>query len=215
MAVWLVALAAEAPVPRRLVWIVDRRVVVDQTTSEAEQLALRIGDANDRPLLREVSEALANLSLAASNGEVVTVSTLRGEREDNRGWSKDPSRPAIIVGTVDMVGSRLLFSGYGDGKSRRSSHAGLLGHDVLLVNDEAHLTSAFASLLGKVLQIQKQTSIQKPVWIMRLSATHQSGHPFWPDSLEKDRSEPRFCRNLFSLPAESAMCTHAYRPWRG
>ena len=43
----------------------------------------------------------------------VTVSTLRGKFADNHAWNLDPSRPAIIVGTVDMIGSRMLFAGYG------------------------------------------------------------------------------------------------------
>src|SRR5688572_16416068 len=38
MAIWLVARGAGAPVPRRLVYVVDRRAVVDQATSVAEAL---------------------------------------------------------------------------------------------------------------------------------------------------------------------------------
>src|SRR5262249_21972179 len=46
---------------------------------------------------------------------VAAVGTLRGQFADNREWSADPARPAVNVGTVDMIGSRLLFSGYGIG----------------------------------------------------------------------------------------------------
>src|SRR5437762_2543724 len=49
MHVWLLALAwdalhrtAKRVVPMRLVWVVDRRVVVDQATTEAECLARKI-----------------------------------------------------------------------------------------------------------------------------------------------------------------------------
>lgn len=38
IAVWLIALAAGAKVPRRLVYVVNRRTVVDQTTNEAAKL---------------------------------------------------------------------------------------------------------------------------------------------------------------------------------
>lgn len=123
---------------------------------------------------------------------MLAVSTLRGEREDNRVWSRDPSRPAIIVGTIDMIGSRLLFSGYGDGRSRRALHAGLLGCDALIINDEAHLTPAFASLLGKLANIQAESGSKKGLRLMRLSATHQRGHKCWPESLDEDRKQLEF-----------------------
>src|SRR3954471_23265248 len=38
MALWLIALAWGAPVPRRLVYVVDRRAVVDQATTFAMTL---------------------------------------------------------------------------------------------------------------------------------------------------------------------------------
>ena len=44
MALWLAALAAGADLPRRLVYVVDRRAVVDQATTEADALAKALGD---------------------------------------------------------------------------------------------------------------------------------------------------------------------------
>jgi CRISPR-associated endonuclease/helicase Cas3 len=172
MQVWLLALAWEAlkrpserTIPLRLVWVVDRRVVVDQATTEAELLANRLADA---PECLDMREALRDLSITDAHDGALAVSTLRGERADNQAWSIDPSRPAIIVGTVDMIGSRLLFSGYGDSRRRRPSHAGLLGQDALIVNDEAHLTYAFARLLER---LQNSTGGRRPLCTMRLSAT--------------------------------------------
>jgi CRISPR-associated endonuclease/helicase Cas3 len=153
MTIWLLALAAQVKsgerpsLPRRIVWVVDRRVVVDQATEEAKQIVERL---EKDQALAEVRAALARLSCAPSAETPLAVSTLRGEFQDNRAWSRNPSRPAIIVGTVDMVGSRLLFSGYGDSFRRRPSHAGLLGQDTLIVNDEAHLTTAFAALIRDI-----------------------------------------------------------------
>ena len=65
------------------------------------------------------------------NNRPLPISTLRGQHIDNRDWLEDPASPAIIVGTVDMVGSRLLFEGYGTSRKMRPYHAGLLGADAL------------------------------------------------------------------------------------
>lgn len=138
MAVWLVARAAGAPVPRRLVYVVDRRAVVDQATDVAESLRAWVTKE------RAVADALG------LGDRPLPISTLRGQHVDNRAWLEDPSSPAIVVGTVDMVGSRLLFSGYGVSPKMRPYHAGLLGADTLVVLDEAHLVPAFEDLLRQV-----------------------------------------------------------------
>lgn len=39
-----------------------------------------------------------------------------------RKWLEDPASPAIIVGTVDMIVSRLLFEGYGISRKMRPYH---------------------------------------------------------------------------------------------
>ena len=136
MALWLIARAADADVPRKLVYVVDRRAVVDQ----ASRFAV---------LLREnMPPALAkDLQLEDSR---LPISTLRGGFADNRKWLEDPSKPAIVVGTIDMVGSRLLFEGYGVSRRMRPYHAGLLGADTLFVLDEAHLCSPFEALLRQI-----------------------------------------------------------------
>ncbi len=148
MAIWLVARALKAEkLPRRLVYVVDRRAVVDQATEVAE--SLREWVAGDRC----VACALG------LKDRPLPISTLRGQYVDNREWLEDPSSPAIIVGTVDMVGSRLLFSGYGVSRRMRPYHAGLLGVDTLVVLDESHLVPAFEELLR---QIEKGTDLFGP-----------------------------------------------------
>lgn len=138
MAIWLIARAHGAKLPRRLVYVVDRRAVVDQATEEAEKL---------RAGLEQAPELKAALRL---DDRALPISTLRGQFIDNRDWLADPAAPAIVVGTVDMIGSRLLFSGYGVSRKMRPYHAGLLGADTLLVLDEAHLVPPFEKLLEAV-----------------------------------------------------------------
>ena len=140
MALWLLALATGVRLPRRLVYVVDRRAVVDQATAFAETI---------RTNLAGLPEVRGALGLAEQE---LPISTLRGQFADNRAWLEDPSVPCIVVGTVDMVGSRLLFGGYGVSRKMRSYHAGLLGVDALLVLDEAHLVPPFEAMLRSLEQ---------------------------------------------------------------
>ena len=142
MAIWLLARAAGAPLPRRLVYVVDRRTVVDQATWFAEQLRKRLQE----------DETLASIRCALGLDEKrsLPISTLRGQHADNREWMADPSSPAIIVGTVYMIGSRLLFEGYGVSRRMRPYVAGLLGCDTLVMLDEAHLSGPFERLLRAI-----------------------------------------------------------------
>jgi CRISPR-associated endonuclease/helicase Cas3 len=154
IAIWLLARAAGASLPRRLVYIVNRRTVVDQTSMEVA-------------LLR------ANRNKAGIE-EDIAVSTLRGQMADNRAWAADPSQLAVICGTVDMIGSRLLFCGYRIGFKSRPLHAGFLGQDALLVHDEAHLEPAFQHLLERIEGEQQRAGDLWPMRVMALTATSRS-----------------------------------------
>ena len=114
MAIWLLARAlagAKTPLPRRLVYVVDRRVVVDQATAEAEKLrdALDGGaehfdalGATEKAQAQQVVAELKKL-LALRDGGRLLISTLRGGKADDRAWTYDPAGPAILVCTVDMA----------------------------------------------------------------------------------------------------------------
>src|SRR5665213_2072337 len=192
MAIWLLALAEKSSVdprqnsiPRRLTWVVNRRVVVDQATNEAEQIRRRVNDPGIVEL-EPIRSALRKLS-GETSGEILGISTLRGQFEDNAEWRGDPSRPAVIVGTVDMIGSRLLFSGYGIGFKAKPLHAGFLGQDVLLVHDEAHLEPAFQELLVTIREEQKRCREFGKFHVMALSATSRAKNgAFRLTEVEKD-----------------------------
>jgi CRISPR-associated endonuclease/helicase Cas3 len=173
IALWLLALAKNPKLPRRLVYVVNRRTVVDQSTAEAERLRTRLL----APEARHLRNALDELS-AVTGEHPLSISTLRGEFADNAAWRRDPSRPAIIVGTVDMVGSRLLFSGYGCGFRSRPLHAGFLGQDALVVHDEAHLEPAFQALLGAIADEQRRGTDPRPLKVLALSATGRAEPDF-------------------------------------
>ncbi|HKU37808.1 MAG TPA: type I-U CRISPR-associated helicase/endonuclease Cas3 [Polyangiales bacterium] len=165
MAIWLVARALGAALPRRLVYVVDRRAVVDQATEVAESVRAWIQTE------RSVADALG------LGDRLLPISTLRGQHVDNREWLGDPSMPAIVVGTVDMIGSRLLFEGYRCSRRLRPYHAALLGSDALIVLDEAHLVPAFEAMVRAATEDHwlKPASVQHSVVpssrVMSLSAT--------------------------------------------
>lgn len=173
IALWLLALAKNSTIPRRLVYVVNRRTVVDQSTAEAERLRNQLLEPEARHL-HDVLDALA----AVPSKYPLAISTLRGEFADNGTWRRDPSRPTIIVGTVDMIGSRLLFSGYGCGFRSKPLHSGFLGHDVLLVHDEAHLEPAFQSLLTAISEEQHRSNEPRPLKVLALSATGRTEPDF-------------------------------------
>ena len=180
MVAWLLALAYQAQagagvsLPRRLVWVVNRRVVVDQATREAEGLRERLREEG-RTELDAVRSALRALS-ATDADDVIGISTLRGQFADNAEWRDDPSRAAVVVGTVDMIGSRLLFSGYGRGFKSRPLHAGFIGQDALLIHDEAHLEPAFQELVAAVEAEQERCGEFRRLRVMALTATSRNGH---------------------------------------
>lgn len=173
IALWLLALTKNPKLPRRLVYVVNRRTVVDQATAEVERLRSRLLT----PEAQHLRDALDDLA-AVTAEHPLSISTLRGEFADNAAWRRDPSRPAIVVGTVDMIGSRLLFSGYGCGFRSRPLHAGFLGQDVLLVHDEAHLEPAFQSLLTIIAEEQRRSADPRPVKVLALSATGRTEPDF-------------------------------------
>jgi len=173
LAIWLIALTAHPEkMPRRLVYVVNRRTVVDQTTDEITSIRARLTGEYGPPhiVLWQLRKKLQS-TLDAFSPSPLAISTLRGQFADNREWSTDPSLPAIICGTVDMIGSRLLFSGYGVGFKGKPLHAGFLGQDVLLVHDEAHLEPAFQELLIAIEKEQVRCSEFGKFRVMELTAT--------------------------------------------
>ncbi len=73
-----------------------------------------------------------------------------------------------------MIGSRLLFSGYGRGFKSRPLHAGFLGQDTLLVHDEAHLEPAFQKLIEAITKEQERCKDFMKLRIMEMTATARS-----------------------------------------
>jgi CRISPR-associated endonuclease/helicase Cas3 len=218
--IWLLALAwyaqdraHRAPVPRRLVWVVNRRVLVRQVFVLAAQLRAKLAAPGAE--LELLSKSLRNLCRDSTAG-FFRIIELRGQLVDDREWSFDPSIPQLIIGTVDQIGSRLLFQGYGLGKWARPLHAALLGVDAWICVDEAHLVPEFALTLRQMRQHASkpvETTVETllgsvfkklPFWSTELSATPALPLPE-PDAvfqiIDEDRDDVAIADRL--LAAES------------
>ncbi len=134
--------------PRRIFFVVDRRVVVDAAFSRAKRIEEALAEPGTQ-IVREVSERLSSLG-----GEVpLMAAALRGGLPLERAWARSPIQPLVCVSTVDQVGSRLLFRGYGmsrDVTNMLPIDAGLVGNDALIVLDEAHLSGPFLETLEAI-----------------------------------------------------------------
>ncbi len=140
------SLAARPDVfPRRVAFVIDRRIIVDQVYKRARLIRDSIrSPATD--VLRRVQAGLG----AAGEEEPLGVAALRGGIPIDNEWAHRPDLPWVIVSTVDQFGSRLLFRGYGVSRGMRPVHAGLAGNDCLVILDEVHLSRPFAETLENV-----------------------------------------------------------------
>jgi CRISPR-associated endonuclease/helicase Cas3 len=109
VAVWLLALAGRRPgvqMPKRLVYVVNRRTIVDQSTEVVVALQARLREAehDSSSLLNGTAKVLKTLcAVGISDGEILSVSTLRGALADNLQWRFDPMRPSVMIGTVVLL----------------------------------------------------------------------------------------------------------------
>jgi CRISPR-associated endonuclease/helicase Cas3 len=102
--------------PTRLVWVLPMRVLVEQTLSSLSELA------------------------AKSDLDVQIVPCMGGLVDKE--YALTPSKPAILVGTQDMLVSRALMRGYAAARGRWPVDFGLLSRDTLTVCDEIQLMDA-------------------------------------------------------------------------
>lgn len=149
---------ADRTAPRRIFFCVNRRVIVDEASQRGERIARAIWQAegerdNEKPTLRRVAHALRSLSGHADpKRPPLDVLELRGGiYRDNR-WTRSATQATIVCTTIDQLGSRLLFRGYGVSPNAAPVQAALIAYDSLVLLDEAHISRPFLQTLEAVKQ---------------------------------------------------------------
>jgi CRISPR-associated endonuclease/helicase Cas3 len=197
------ALAVQAPRPiaertvgRRIFFIVNRRIIVDEAFSRAGKLAFAFKDPekyliereNEKPqekrlpadVIEKSSETLSSVAqvLRGLSGGIdpLACTELRGGIYRDRAWAKSLIQPMILCSTVDQAGSRLLFRGYGISAEARPVHAALVAHDSLLLLDEAHISQPFLQTLDWVAKYRRfeptgGETVKLPFMVVKMTAT--------------------------------------------
>ncbi len=182
----------------RIFFVVDRRIVVDDAYKHAEKIATALATAKDG-ILAAAAEPLRRLAgLGGAGATPLGLARLRGGAPKDPDWVRSPSQPTIILSTVDQVGSRLLFRGYGVSDRMKPIHAALVGSDAMIFLDEAHLSHPFLETLEAIRNDRdKGTTGHFPPFIS-LSATprrekNSSSTSFrfdWKEDLEGGARDP-------------------------
>ena len=150
---WLASQSDRTPerrtAPTRIWWVVNRRLLVDSTANHARHIAgalrhpesTRSNDAGQLAI-ECVAARLRSLWVDPAAPPLDVIS-LRGGIASRT--PTDPARPTVVLCTVPMYGSRLLFRGYGS--SRPAVDAAMAGTDSLVLLDEAHLAGHLRALV--------------------------------------------------------------------
>ena len=181
------ALASGAPTaPRRVFFVVDRRVIVDEAEQAARELKDKLCNAAGNTPLGELA---AKLRAIGGDPNPLETATLRGGVPGDREWAKSPIQPYVICSTVDQVGSSLLFRAYGQSESAWPIRAALAASDSLIILDEAHTSQPFAETLARLDHYcgWAEKPLLKRFRVIKMSATPNNG----VNQFEEDEADCR------------------------
>ena len=151
--------AVRAATPRRLVYCLPMRVLVEQTIGAARRW-------------------LENLDLLADDPEdlsKVGVCQLMGGEVDND-WDTRPEADTILVGTQDQLLSRALNRGYAMSRYRWPVQFGLLNSDCLWVMDEVQLMGPGLPTTLQLQALRRDLGVCAPAESLWMSATLRLRH---------------------------------------
>lgn len=142
----ILALAARAyapSLPRRIWFVVDRQVVVHQAAESARKFKELLNNAESGAL----ADLRDRLKAIGGTDKPFLISELRGGIPPEQGWRENLLAPQIIVSTVNQHGSRIMLRGYRSGARNRPVETAFAERDSLVILDEAHISSVYATTL--------------------------------------------------------------------
>ncbi len=193
---WKRATAPQA-VSRRLVYCLPMRTLADQTARNVTEWLYRLA-------------ALPTNRVARLPNAECDVHLLMGG-EDEPPWYQRPERPAILIGTQDMLISRALMRGYAMSRFRWPVDFALLHNDAQWVLDEVQLMSSGLATSTQLEGLRRRLGTEFGTTSLWVSATL---HPEWlrtvdapaspivwrvPDDFAEDRRSP-VVRRLVDAP---------------
>jgi CRISPR-associated endonuclease/helicase Cas3 len=140
--------------PRRLVWCLPMRALVEQTANNIDIWLQNV----------EIGGLDPNRCLP------MKVHVLMGGEVDDT-WIRDPEQPAILIGTQDMLLSRALMRGYGVGRGRWPVDFALLHNDAMWVFDEVQLMAAGGPTSAQLEAFRRQIGTTAGCRSLWMSAT--------------------------------------------
>lgn len=132
--------------PRRLVYCLPMRTLVEQTYEKTCEILTRLG-----------------------YGDIPVHVVMGGEKEEE--WYLDPAVEQIIIGTQDMLISRALNRGYAVSRFQWPIHFGLLNNDCFWIFDELQLMGSTVATSAQLEALRKEFGTLKSCQTLWMSAT--------------------------------------------
>jgi CRISPR-associated endonuclease/helicase Cas3 len=183
--------------PRRLVYCLPMRVLVEQTYGCAvawlEALDL-LGGKRD-------GDGIYDPWAGPDAPSQIRVHMLMGGDVD-RDWDRYPERDAILIGTQDMLLSRALNRGYAMSRFRWPVQFALLNNDSVWIMDEVQLMGtglatstqlqAFRRKLGTAGRVRStwMSATMRPDWLATVDFDHTQDAPGLLEITEEDKQHP-------------------------
>lgn len=142
-----------AATPRRLVYALPQRSLVEQVAGEAARWLVKLDLAN----------------------EVALHVVMGGEGASQRQWRLDMHRPAIVVGTVDSLVSKALNRGYGIARATYPIDFALVTNGAHWIIDEVQLCPESTTTLRQIAAFAAALGTAEPFGLTCMSATVPEG----------------------------------------